>query len=167
MADRNGVDYLKRYKWRVHGIPSREPSMYTRSHTFECPLISPVDEPVSNMKAWPNLHRTNSPSSLVNQDRGETHLSRPSPTAIIRLLSPSHSRSFLHRNHSSDTPINTTDSHSTLRTHIAPERTLYSPFKLWSSPTMSQTRTDFGFRQRRNDHVVTSVPVPVISADAQ
>ncbi len=44
-------------------------------------MMSPVDEPVSNRNACPNL-------------------SRPSPTAIMRLLSPSHSRSFLHRQRS-------------------------------------------------------------------
>lgn len=46
------------------------------ARTLLCPLISPVEVPVSIINACPNF-------------------SLPSPTAIIRLLSPSHSRSFL------------------------------------------------------------------------
>lgn len=56
--------------------------------------------------------------------------------------------------------------------HIRPEMTLYSPFKLWSSPTMSHMRTT------RETYVSTfnaallraaseRVPVPVTSPDAQ
>lgn len=47
------------------------------------------------------------------------YLSRPSPTAMIRLLSPSHSRSFLYQSQMHDQPVSSTaaapiqDLHST------------------------------------------------------
>lgn len=59
MADGDGIDYLDAPKGCIHVILLR----YEGRHTFECPLISPVDEPVSNMNAWPNLYITLQPHS--------------------------------------------------------------------------------------------------------
>ena len=48
MTDGDSVHYLKAPQMRlIHVVSLR----YQDQHTFECPLISPVDEPVSNMNA--------------------------------------------------------------------------------------------------------------------
>ena len=49
MADRYGVHYL------VHQSISHHAHLRLMSLTFECPIIAPVELPVSNMKACPNL----------------------------------------------------------------------------------------------------------------
>lgn len=61
---------------------------------FECPLISPVEVPVSMLNAYPSLQYNIKHHSLKCEVE-QTDLSRPWPTAIILLLSPSHARSFL------------------------------------------------------------------------
>lgn len=58
------------------------------------PAISPAEEPVSNWNTWPNL-RTKVYYTLNQLPKKESYLSRPSPTAMILLLSPSHDKSLL------------------------------------------------------------------------
>lgn len=48
MADGDSIHYLKGPQM---GLIHVDPLMYRAQRTFECPLISPVDEPVSNMNA--------------------------------------------------------------------------------------------------------------------
>ena len=74
----------------------------------------------------------------VTEKWNQSYFSRPSPTAMMRLLSPSHWRSLL---------SGPTISHR-MRVikcregaHIGPEIGRYSPFRTLSSPTISQMRT--------------------------
>lgn len=39
----------------VAALNGRWRRIETAFAVFECPIISPVEEPLSNMKAWPNL----------------------------------------------------------------------------------------------------------------
>ena len=113
------------------------------SCTLLCPVISPVEAPVSIKNACPNLScgYQRLPFLYTNcwKRIWTTDLSRPSPTAIIRLLSPSHSRSLLCQEHENWTAIKIKRYYT--NAHILPEMTLYSPFSIWSSPTVSHTRT--------------------------
>lgn len=52
VSDRNSIYYLKKRLQVVKGY------MKYKWLTFECPRISPVEEPVSIRKAWPNLVST-------------------------------------------------------------------------------------------------------------
>ena len=93
------------------------------------------------------------PNSLVND---WTDFSLPSPTAIIRLLSPSHARSLLegwkekikhrkrpHRGMNRWTREN--------MTYTRLEMTLYSPFTICSSPTTSQMLTTIRSRSTMSE----------------
>jgi hypothetical protein len=82
--------------------------------TLLCPLISPTLLPVSKVMQWPKL----SCQRRWRGGEGGTNRSFPSPTAMIRLLSPSQARSL-----------------------IGPEMMWNSPFVTMSSPTQSHTRT--------------------------
>ena len=56
MSDRDGIDDLRKVGGDVIVLNvTRSSKEQARYSTLECPMISPVEEPESNMNAWPNL----------------------------------------------------------------------------------------------------------------
>jgi hypothetical protein len=56
MSDRDGINDLRGWWGDVIVLSvTRSSKQRARNSTLECPMISPVDEPESNMNAWPNL----------------------------------------------------------------------------------------------------------------
>ncbi len=77
MSDRDCINNLqkgcnRRRNCPQHDLIEQAIEWDNRHSTLECPIISPVEEPVSNMNAWPNLcFFLNSTIKKMHHDVGE------------------------------------------------------------------------------------------------
>lgn len=142
----------------LHGLDWR---IDTALIDFECPLISPVEVPVSTLNACPSLQSSRQPPGTRLE---QTYLSRPWPTAIILLLSPSHARSFLPHQ------VKSMHGHSQPSHHKLTSSQRW-PYTLPSAFDLHQRYPKFSLNDHVNQSTITKKksysPVPFTSAEAQ